>query len=407
MYKAYLTAGAALAVLGAAAISAAPAAKDPPPIANYWMDVATASGFGAGIAGGRPDMSQIMGMMSGRGASVMHSLDLKLASKQKAAAPEAQHFIPAGLQMGASLPLLSPAIEKAAPSPRGEVSGTYDKPKGRMLVYWGCGERAGANQPTVIDFAKMAAGQMPKGVESLARMGQIMGRSATPPSAANSAGFGEWPNKKDSRTVPAQGSLVGAHRIEANYAPPIAFSVASGQDFMPGLGLREAGALPSGAQTLAWQAAPQATGYALSMFGSAQNGDLIIWTSANSAAMSPAFDYLSPAEVKKQVAAGAVLAPSVTQCVLPAEVASASPTGMVMGIGYGPEVFFAEAPKAPKWTTRLRYKSTATLMRGMGAMMGDADEGAEQTAGAPAQPKKKKRRGLGGLGGVLGGIPIP
>jgi hypothetical protein len=337
----------------------------------------------------------------------MHSLDLRLASKQKAGSPEAQHFIPAGLQMGASLPLLSPVIEKLTPSPRGEVSGTYEKPKGRMLVYWGCGERAGAGQPTVIDFAKLAAGQVPKEFQSLARMGQMMGRSATPPSAANSAGYGEWPNKQDSRPVPAQGSLVGAHRIEANYAPPIAFSVAAGQDFMPGLGLREAGTLPSGAQTLTWQAAPQATGYALSMFGSGQNGDLIVWTSAKSAAMSPSFDYLSPAEVKRQVAAGAVLAPSVTQCVLPAEVASASPTGMVMGIGYGPEVFFAEAPKAPKWTTRLRYKSTATLMRGMGAMMGDADEGNEEAASAPAQPKKKKRRGLGGLGGVLGGIPIP
>jgi hypothetical protein len=308
--------------------------------------------------------------------------------------------------MGASLPLLSPVIEKAAPSPRGDVSGTYDKPKGRMLVYWGCGERAGANQPTVIDFAKLAAGQVPKEFQSLARMGQMMGRSATPPSAANSAGYGEWPNKQDSRAVPAHGSLVGAHRIEANYAPPINFAVAAGQDFMPGLGLREAGVLPSGAQSLTWQAAPQATGYALSMFGSGQNGDLIIWTSSNSAATTPNFDYLSPSDVKKQIAAGAVLAPSVTQCVLPAEVASASPTGMVMGIGYGPEVFFAEAPKAPKWTTRLRYKSTATLMRGMGGMDMD-DNDATEAAAAPEQPKKKKRRGLGGLGGVLGGIPIP
>lgn len=411
MDKAYLAAGAAMAVLAGtlttAAISAAPA-KDPPPVANYWMDVATASGFGAGMAGGKPNMSQIMGMMSGRGASVTHTLDLRLASKQKAAAPEAQHFIPAGLQMGASLPLLSPVIEKATPAPRAETSGNWEKPKGRMLIYWGCGERVGAGQPTVIDFAKLTAGQMPKGMESLARMGQMMGRSATPPSAASSAGFGEWPNRKDSRAVPPQASLLGAHRIEANYAPPINFAVAAGQDFMPGLGLREAQALPSGAQTVTWQAAPQATGYALSMFGSNQAGDVIIWTSANSAATTPNFDYLSPAEVKKQIAAGAVLAPSVTQCVLPAEVASASPTGMVMGIGYGPEIFFAEAPKAPKWTTRLRYKSTATLMRGMGAMgMGDADEGVEEAASAPEQPKKKKRRGLGGLGGVLGGIPIP
>jgi len=405
MYKAYLGAGAAVAALAAVlatgAYSAVPA-KAPPPVANYWMDVATTSGFGAGMAGGRPSMGQIMGMMSGRGASVMHSLELRLASKQKAAAPEAQHFIPATLRMGASLPLVSPVIEKATGTPRTETPGTVEKPKGRMLIYWGCGEHAGAGQPTVIDFAKLAGGQVPKEFQSLAKMGQMMGRSARPPQAGQSAGYGEWPNTRDSRAVPAQGSLVGAHRVEGNYSPPISFTLAAGQDFMPALGLREAGALPSGAQTLAWQSAPQATGYALSMFGSNASGDVIIWTSSKSAAMTPNFDYLSPAEVKKQIAAGGVLAPTVTQCVLPAEVASASPTGMAMGIGYGPEVFFAEAPKAPKWTTRLRYKSTATVMRGMG--MSSAPE---RGGNVPAQPQKKKRKGLGGLGGVLGSIPIP
>jgi hypothetical protein len=400
MYKAYLGAGAAVAVLATAAYSAAPA-KAPPPIANYWMDVSTTSGFGAGMAaGGRPGLGDVMKMMSGGGSSVMHSLELRLASKQKAAAPEAQHFIPATLQMGASLPLVSPVIEKATPSPRGETSGTWEKPKGRMLIYWGCGERVGPGQPTVIDFAKLASGQIPKEYQSLAKMGQMMGRAATPPSAGQSAGYGEWPNKRDSRPVPAQGSLVGAHRIEGNYSPPMSFTLAAGQDFMPALGLREAGALPSGAQTLSWQSAPQATGYALSMFGAAQNGDVIIWTSAKSAAMTPNFDYLSPAEVKRQIAAGAVLAPSVTQCVLPTEVATASPTGMVMGIGYGPEVFFAEKPTAPKWTTRLRYKTNATLMRGMGDMgMG----GGEATAAPGQQPQKKKKKK--GLGGLIGGVP--
>ncbi|QIK78841.1 hypothetical protein G7077_07980 [Sphingomonas piscis] len=407
MYKAYWAAGAAsLAVLAGAAYAAAPA-KAPAPIANYWMDVATTSGFGAGMGGGgRPSMGAIMGMMRG-GSSVMHSLELRLASKQKAAGtPDAQHFVPPSLQMGPTLPLVTPVIERTAGTPHTETPGTYEKPKGRMLIYWGCGEHVSAGQPTVIDFAKLASGQIPKEYQSLARMGAMMGRSATPPQVGQSAGYGEWPNKRDSRPVPAAGSLLGAHRIEGNYSPPISFTVGAGQDFMPALGLREAGALPSGAQTLSWQAAPQATGYALSMFGSGQNGDVIIWTSAKGAAMSPNFDYLSPAEVKRQVTAGAVLAPSVTQCVLPAEVATASPTGMVMGIGYGPEVFFAEAPKAPKWSTRLRYKSTATLMRGMGAMMG-GDEGGNPRGQAPGQPAKKKRRGLGGLGGVLGNLPIP
>jgi hypothetical protein len=136
------------------------------------------------------------------------------------------------------------------------------------------------------------------------------------------------------------------------------------------------------------------------MFGSSGNGDMIMWTSAKSAAM-PALDYLAPGEVKRLVAAGAVLPPSASECLLPAEVAAAVPMGMVMGIGYGSEVFFSEKPKAPKWTARVRYKTTGSVMHGMAAMMGggmaqggDADE--------PQQPQPKKRRGIG-LGDLLGG----
>src|SRR3954447_12555318 len=87
-------------MIGAAAltIGAAPA-KDPPPIANYWMDVATQSGMGAGMTpGARPDMGQIMSMMQG-GSAVIHTLDLRLASKDHAAGPQADHLIPPGLQM--------------------------------------------------------------------------------------------------------------------------------------------------------------------------------------------------------------------------------------------------------------------------------------------------------------------
>jgi hypothetical protein len=99
--------------------------------------------------------------------------------------------------------------------------------------------------------------------------------------------------------------------------------------------------------------------------------------------------------------------------VLPAEVAAASPMGMVTMIGYGPEADFADRPKAPTWTTRVRYKTTASLIRGMAAMMGGAGGGGDESAEArqqqPAQqqpqPKKKKRFGIGD---VLGGaLPIP
>jgi len=390
-----LATGVGSAGLGAMAYAAP--AKDPPPIASYWMDVSTQSGLGAGMTpGGRPSMGEVMSMMSGGGSSVGHTIDLRLASKTKpAAAPEADHWIPTGLQMGASLPLLTPVHEPAQPTTG--MPTNWQQPKGRMLIYWGCGEHVSAGQPTVIDFAKMAPGKVPPGMAAMASAARVV-------SGPNSApGFGRWPNDKDSRAVPAAGSLIGAHKVQANYAPPINFSL--NQDFMPGLGLREAGALPSGASRLMWQPAPQATGYALAMFGSNQNGDVIMWSSSKSASMVT-LDYLAPSEAKRLVAAGAVLPPSTSECVLPAEVATASPTGMVTMIGYGPEANFAEAPKAPKWVTKVRYKTTASLMRGMGGMMGGSEEGAAaQQAQQPQQPKKKKRFGLGDL--IGGAIPIP
>ncbi len=395
-----LSSGAGALAISVAAIGVAVAQPaPPPPIANYWVDVATSSGMGAGMtAGARPSMSQIMGMMQG-GSSVAHTLDLRLASRNKAPAPAADHFIPQGLQMGASLPLVTPAVSK----PVRETPSTpyqYEKPKGRMLIYWGCGEHVGPGQPTVLDFSKLAAGQVPPGMAAFA----AMGRAASPPQSGQSAGFGQWPNDRDARAVPAQGSLLGAHKVEGNYSPPIAFSLAQGQDFMPDLGLNEAGAMPSGASRLAWKVAPQATGYALTLFGSAENGDVIVWTSSSKAASAANLDYLPPVEVKRLVTAGAVLPPATNQCLLPAEVSAASPSGMIMMIGYGPEVHFAEAPKAPKWTTRLRYKTTASLIRGMGAMGGM--QGADGQPAQPGQPVKKKKKKFG-IGDILSNVPIP
>jgi hypothetical protein len=404
-----LAAGVSAVAVSAAVYAAAPAkhsSAPPPPIANYWMDVSTTSGMGAMMGGGRPNVGQMMAMMNGGGgSSVLHTLSLRLSSREKpSGAPEADHFIPTGMDMGQSLPLITPERMKTEASTPGEP-GPYEKPKGRMLIYWGCGEHAPA--PTVIDFAKVAAGQIPPGLQALAKMGRSMGRMVREPTAEKSAGFGEWPNVKDSRAVPAAASLVGAHRIEGNYSPAIAFTLGQGQDFMPGLGLHEAGALPSGAERLDWTPAAQATGYALALFGANPNGDMIMWTSAKTASMTPSFDYETPSAVRKLVASGAALPPSARECVLPAEVAHAVPQGMVMQIGYGPEAYFSDKPKAPTWTARVRYKTSDMLMRGMGNMgMGDSGGygAAPQQDQQPQQAPPKKRRGIG-LGDILGAIP--
>jgi hypothetical protein len=341
----------------------------------------------------------MMQMMQGGGGQVAHTLNLYLASRNRAAAPQAEHLIPPGMQMGESLPLVTPAAPKPVREATPGMPPNFQRPKGRMLIYWGCGEHAGAGQPTVIDFSKLAAGQMPPGFAAM--MSAV--RAAQPPRPGQSPGYGEWPNDRDSRPVPASASLLGAHRVEGNYSPPIGFTLGQGQDFMPALGLREGGTQPSRAVALTWNPAAGATGYALSMFGSSSAGDMVIWSSANKPTAFPNMDYLSPAQVKPLVASGAVLAPSTSQCTVPAEVVAASPAGMVMMIGYGPEAFFSDKPKSPTWTVRVRHKSASSLMLGMGGMDADLDNRSMQQDPAPQQ-KPKKRKGFG-LGDLLGAVP--
>lgn len=389
-----LALGVATVIGCGSAMAAAPGSNAP--IATYWMDVATQSGIGAGSRG--MDPAQMMAMMSG-GGGLSHMLNLRLASKTRApAAPQADHLVPAGLMMGPSLPLVTPAGATPEPAPTG-MPRNWQQPKGRMLIYWGCGEHVAAGEPTVIDFSKMQPGKMPPAMAAMASMARVVSGPHSAP------GFGQWPNQRDARQVPVQGSLVGAHRVQANYAPTIGFSLGAGQDFMPALGLREAGALPSGASRLTWNPAPTATGYALMMFGSNSSGDVVMWSSGNRAQMPP-MDYLSPAEVRRLIASGAVLAPTITQCILPAEVASASPEGMVQAIGYGPEANFSDNPRAPIWATKVRFKTMASLMRGMGDMegMNDGDDPRARQPHTQPQRQPRKRRGIG-LGEILNAIP--
>jgi hypothetical protein len=350
----------ALAGAAVALVAAAPE-KSVPPVATYWVDASTMSGLGGMAAGGQPDMGAIMAMMQGGPAPVAHSLRLRLASKTPApAAAKADHYIPPALRLGPSLPLVAPPRGSAEPGAMPEI-------KGRMHLYWGCGERVGAGQPLTIDYAQLASGKVP---ESVRRAMSAMGGSRHSHGGPTSApGYGEWPNSRDGRAVPAGASLLGEHRVEGNYSPPIAFSLGAGQDFMGPMNLAEGGGTPAGAALVRWSPVAGATGYALALFGANEAGETIMWSSANKAGFAN-LDYLTPADAKKAVAAGEALSPQTTQCLIPAEVARAVPMGMVMSVAYGPEVHFAEAPKNPKWAVTVRYNSRGSLMRGMAGMMG-------------------------------------
>ncbi len=355
----------AIAVAGMAVVAApgSAAPTDNPPIATYWMDVTTQSGMGGMGAGATPDMSQIMGMMNGQAPAVSHSLRLRLASRTAAPqAPRADHLIPPAMRMGPSLPLITPL--RAEPEPVGPVDA-----RGKLTIYWGCGEHVGPGQPLVVELASLANGKVP---ESVKRMAITMGRSPHSYSGPQSApGFGEWPNRQDARPVAPGASLAGSHRVQSNYAPEIDFTLKPDDDFMGPMAISEAGSAPSGARIVRWNAVPRATGYALALFGGNERGETVMWSSVKNAGFAN-LDYLTPADAAKAVASGDALAPSITQCLLPSEVAQAIPMGMMMGVAYGPQLHFAEAPKNPKWAVTVRYKSNGSLMFGMADMMGTA-----------------------------------
>ncbi len=194
-----------------AAISAAQAkgASAKTPIAYYWMDVATVTVSIPGVEemSDMPILGSMMGNYFGGsklGAVPGKWLDLALHTRRKPAGTEGTHAIPAGQRMGASLPLLP--VPK--PQPGGTTSETtpesveQQKPKGRLLLYWGCNETVRAGQPRILDMA--TAGPM-----DFARF--FVGRYAPERGATSQPGRAIWPNDQDKQRVPKDSSLAGEH----------------------------------------------------------------------------------------------------------------------------------------------------------------------------------------------------
>jgi hypothetical protein len=375
--------------------------------ATYWMSAETASGMGAMAGGGNAGM--VSAMMGGRGPSHAHNLVLQLGTGQRPQGePAAEHLPPAGLKAGTTLPLVTPRSQASAPTPV-QPWRNMEKPKGRMLIYWGCGERARAGQPVVVDFASLAAGKAPPAFAN------TVFRMMNPPSPASSTTYGEWPNQRSQARVAAGGSLVGAHVVKGNYTPDINFSLAPGQDFLAPVVLSANKAAASGSVPLAWNAVPGAQAWLAATMGSGQNGDMVMWSSSETQAMAMASDYLAPEEVRRLVGSKVLMPASASSCTVPVEVAKAAPQSMLMLTAFGGEANFshparparAAASWRPDWTVKLRTKSTHTGLLGMSMadMMGGRDDGADGDDGqaaAPAKPQSTKSKIRKGLGKILG-----
>ena len=380
--------------------------------AQYWMSAETTSGLaaqtGMSAQGGRTSMLAAMAGGGGarNGSGYIHNLHLELGSPRRApGTPQADHFIPAGLNAGPSLPLVSPEPAQPVTRPYMGPGGGDGGANARIIVYFGCGEHVRAGQPVEIDLSRMARGQVPPG------MAQLAIQAMNGPNRSNSATFGEWPNERSRTTIPANGSLVGAHRIAGNYSPEINFSLARNQDFLAPIRITQNNRSASGAVPVAWQAVPEATGYFLMAVGSRDSNTIVMWSSSEIRLnQMGAFDYLAPAEVQRLIAQRVVLNPATTQCTVPAEFSQGLQGASLMMTAFGPEANFAtprpaSAPRTwrPEWTVKLRTRSqyAGLLGQDVEAMMRGDRSTTRDSSGQ--QPERRRRRGLG-IGGIIGGI---
>ena len=379
-----------LAVTIAAAVPLAAVAQTQqqirPPIAVYWMSVETAGGMGIALP---PGMGGMMppGMQGGK----RMKLDLG-SSQQVGGEPRAAHAIPPALAMGQSLPLVTPRVERAPAREReDEEEREFERPKGRMLIYWGCGDTVRAGQPVIFDFANMNPQDAARVFRSRA-----ISRPRGPGPGRNRT-YGTWPNQEDARAVPAQGSLLGDHVVSGNYSPEIRFAVDERHDFMAAVAFDPVRKTPGGAFAVRWKSVPTAIGYFATATGQGENQtDIVMWSSSDVQEMGQQLmDYIPPAEVERLIREKVVMTRQATDCTVPAGIFKGE-GAMFNFIAYGEELNLVHPPRPrdPQqaweqvWATKVRLKSTAMTFLAEGERSARRDRAPQETPQPDAEPAK-------------------
>lgn len=380
------------------AVVTAVGAQNKAPEAQYWMDLATTAMSIPGMSDDMMEsgmMSQMMGgntfgttkgPMGGMGQG--KSLDTSLWVRAKPAGIEGTHGIPPELRLGPTLPLLPPKVEPR----RGERDAGPDevpeRPKGRILFYWGCGENVRPGQPRVLDFAKV----------DITEYGRFMtGRHVADRGARNIPGRAVWPNEKDRRRVPKEGSFAGNHAVSGDGVPAsFKFAVAERNDFMPKVAMSTRGE-PAASILVGWNAVANAQAYFVNAMGAKGDSEMIIWSSSEEP--DPGWGlmtYLSPANIEKFLKERVILPPGTQQCAIPKGAFAGVEGGMVNMIAYGPELNLAHPPRPPKadaawqpdWVARVRVKSTGMTMLGMGDETGGMREERRSSRSSRNRPSR-------------------
>jgi hypothetical protein len=401
-----LTPGTALLALGCFAVSTGALAQNvKPPKVQLWMDVST------GTMAGMPEMdmaSGVGGMMGGlmgsrgpgggntsygmaRSMNIMppRVLDIALYNSRKPGV-EASQAIPAGMRMGDSLPLVPPQAQVRETEP-GEMPQEYkpETPKGRILIYWGCGDRVRPGQPRVIDLARGNPAEFGKA---------LAGRYAPDRGARVSPAYALYPNERNKVSLARDSSLAGEHQVVGDGVPAsMKFTLGAAQDVMPAIDLESRGAVTDSVAT-SWRAVTNARAYYLHAMGKVGE-DFVLWSSSETGDTGMGmFDYLPNATIDRWLKERVLLQPDATQCAVPKGIFAgadgrAGEGAMLRMMAYGGESNFAYPPRPsdpkatwePEWAVRVRVKSHTMAMLGEGGARSARTQRDQEAPGKPAQ----------------------
>jgi hypothetical protein len=392
------------------------------PQARYWLSAETATGMGAvASGGGGGGLGAVMGSMfgGGGGGGPSKTLRLDLGAQRDASPASGQHAIPAGMSMGASLPLTGPErteYEKRERMEERDVPEYEERGNMRMLFFWGCGAEAGPGQPVIFDMKQMQQGRLPANL----RTAVVRDRTRAP-GYGRDRGYADWPNPQNNTRVPAQASLTGDHAVSSNIANDIRFSVPAANDFLGGLQLSSS-ANPAGGSKLSWNNLERALGYAATSMGmretAPQQTDMVLWTSSAQRMLGgqELMGFLPPAEVQRLINDRVAMPAGTTECVIPKQALEAAGGQMLMSSlnAFGPELNHIHPPRPSdpraewkqEYAVKLRTRSHTTMIDGMGGRpsRGSSTQQAGQPAGQPAGQEGEQKPGLPGVGNVLRGI---
>jgi hypothetical protein len=426
----------AFLIVAAACSSSLQAQNAKPPKAQLWMDLSTGSmagmpemempaGMGGAIAGmmmgggARGGASTSYGLARGMGVMPPRVLDVAFHNSLRPGA-EAAQAIPPAMRMGESLPLLRPPRREAPAGERepGEPPSDVQQPKGRILVYWGCGETVRPGQPRVIDLARGSPSEFATA---------FAGRHAPDRGARIGANHVLYPNERNTVMLARDSSLVGEHQVRGDGVPPsMKFTLGEAQNVMPAIQLQTRGTVQD-SMAISWAPVPHARAYYLHAMSGSGN-DMILWSSAETPDTGMGlFDYLPNATIEQWTRQRVLLRPDTTSCAVPRGIfapaagAREEATPMLRMIAYGGESNFAHPPRPsdpkvvwePEWTVRVRVKSHTMAMLGQeqggaGTMGQPSQRRGEETAAPAAGTEQDKPGPLPGLpvnpGAILRGI---